>query len=130
MAGAEIVKQIRGTLPIAIFVTICLAVLGPLLSPVIFGSEWSAVGQIIALLAVPIGLQLLISPVMSVFVMLGQERRLLAVQLARLAVSLTGAVVAQLLVGDMMMSVLGFAIGTVIGYVVTFLAVWRLIRAH
>lgn len=127
-ARREILNQIRGTLPIAALATVGLAVLGPVLSPFVFGPGWDDVGPVIALLALPIGLQLLLSPVMSVFVMLGRERLLLVVQIVRLAISLVGAFVAQILTADVLLTVLGFAIGTVIGYAFTLLAVWRIVR--
>ncbi|KJQ55084.1 lipopolysaccharide biosynthesis protein [Microbacterium sp. SA39] len=127
-ARREILHQIRGTLPIAALATVGLAVLGPLLAPFVFGPGWGDVGPVIALLALPIGLQLLLSPVMSVFVMLGRERLLLGVQVVRLAISLAGALIAQILTGDVLLTVLGFAIGTAVGYVFTLVAVWRLIR--
>lgn len=129
-ASREIVRQIRGTIPIAALAALGLVTFGPLLSPFLFGPGWSDVGPVIAILSVPIGLQLLLSPVMSVFVMLGYERLLLGVQITRLLLSLSGALVAQLLTGDILLSVVGFAVGTAIGYAFTFVAVWRLIRAR
>lgn len=129
-AAREIVRQVRGTLPIAALATFGLMIFGPLLSPIVFGPGWGDVGPVIAILSIPIGLQLLLSPVMSVFVMLGHERFLLGVQIARLLLSLGGAFLAQLLTGDVLMSVVGFAVGSALGYAITLLAVRRLIRTR
>lgn len=124
-ARREIGRQLRSTLPLAVVATVGLAVLGPLLSPAVFGAEWADVGPIIAVLSVPIGLQLLLAPVMTVFVMLERERLLFYVQVARLAAALLGALVFQLITGVVLMSVVGFAVGTLIGYILTFAALWR-----
>lgn len=124
----ELVRQIRGTAPIAVLAVIGLAVLGPLLSPFVFGAGWPEVGTVIAVLSVPIGLQLLLSPVLPVFVMLGHERRLFWIQLGRLLLAVAGAALGQFLFDGLIASVVGFALGNAVGYVLTFFAVFRAIR--
>lgn len=127
-AGREIFRQIRATAPVAILSAMALAVLGPFFSPLVFGPGWPEVGPIIAILAVPVGLQLLLSPVMPVFVMLGHERTLLVLQLGRLLLALTGAAVLHFWSDSLMLSIVGFAVGTALGYVLMFVVVWRLVR--
>jgi len=125
-----VLLQIKAALPLAAFGSAALAVFGPLLSPVIFGPGWPEVGVIIAILALPIGLQLLVAPVMPVFIMLGHERILFIVQLIRLVLCLALAAVLHAVTGVLLLSVTGYAIGTCIGYAVTFAVIWRLLNAE
>lgn len=113
-------RQLTSILPLALAVTLALAFLGPVLAAPIFGPEWAAAGPIIAILGVPAGLQLMTAPVMSVFLMLAMEKRLVILQAVRLALCALGVVAATLWspLPSLEQIAVGFAIGNSAGYLV------------
>lgn len=124
---AELVRQTRSLIPLAIATTVALAVLGPLLAVPVFGPGWEQAGWVIAALALPTGLQLLIAPATPLFMMIGRERDLFYIQLVRLLLSLGLAVVLNIATGALVVAVIGYGIGTCLGYIVTFVVLLRVV---
>ncbi len=116
---AQLKKQILLLTPLAVIVSVALIALGPTLGSWAFGEGWQDVGTLLALLAIPTGLQLLIAPVTPLFLMLARERLLLGIQIGRLFGSVVLAVAFQMVTGEFFWAVGGYSIGLTIGYLVT-----------
>lgn len=112
--------QMRSLLPLAVIVTVSLIIGGPLLAEPIFGPEWRPAGLIIAILAVPSGLQLLLAPATVVFYMIGSERILLQLQIGWLVMASSLTVSLHLLTGEFLWGVTGFSIASAIYYVLAY----------
>jgi O-antigen/teichoic acid export membrane protein len=115
-------RQMRSLLPYSVATTLGLIVLGPLLAEPVFGSGWETTGQIIAVLGVPAGLQLLIAPITSVFHMLGADRRLFRAQLLRFLLSVLLAVTFKLVFDDLVLTIAGYSLGNSLGYIYMYVA--------
>jgi O-antigen/teichoic acid export membrane protein len=100
-------------------VAIALAIGGPLLAEPVLGPGWQPAGVMLAMLALPYSLQLLVSPINPVLVMINRERVLLAMQLIRLVLSVSSALTVGLLTGSAYLVVATFSIATVLAYVGT-----------
>lgn len=124
-----VLRQVRGLVPVALAVVVAMAVLAPLLAEVVFGAGWARVGTIVAVLAVPSGLQLLIAPVLPVFLMVGAEKSMLVLQIVRLVASVVAAAALHLATGQLIAAVAGYSAVTTAWYVVTFAFLMRRLRA-
>lgn len=114
--------QMRSLLPYAMLACVGLIVLGPVMAVPVFGPGWETAGTIIAILGVPTGLQLIVSPITAVFLMIGEEKRLFIIQWARFLLSLAIAVIFQLITGKFEYAVAGFSLGTSVSYAYTYFA--------
>lgn len=112
--------------PFVIFV----AVLGPVVVPLILGAAWSPAGTIVALLALPAGIQLAVAPVVPLLVMLNRQRQLLVLQIGRLACSLLMGLGMGLAFDSAYAAVGGYALATVLAYLVTAAAVAQAAGEH
>jgi O-antigen/teichoic acid export membrane protein len=121
-------RETLSMLPYAVVTTLALVIFGPLLAVPIFGSGWETTGRIIAVLGIPAGLQLLVSPITPVFFMLGAERRLFWIQISRLLLAVFCAVSLQLAFGDLVYAVAGYSLGLSLGYIYTYVALSQEIR--
>lgn len=121
-------RQILLVLPFAVAITAALGILGPVLAGPIFGEAWAGAGAIIAILAVPSGLQLLTAPLMAVFVMLTLERYQLRLQILRLVLVAIGVTCGVLFAGhDIRFVVAGYSVGNSLGYLIILTTLLRLV---
>jgi O-antigen/teichoic acid export membrane protein len=79
-------RFVRPLLAVAAAISMSLILLGPRLAGPILGSEWTVAGTALAILAVPLALQLVTMPLGPVLVMLERESALMAFQMVRLMV--------------------------------------------
>ena len=111
-------------------VAVAMATLGPLLAVPVLGDEWARVGPILVVLALPVGLQLAVSPLNSIFVMIDRARVLLVLQLGRLLLSVFAASVVGVVTGDLLWLVSAFALATSLAYIVNAFLLAKCIRRH
>jgi O-antigen/teichoic acid export membrane protein len=95
-----------------------LAIFGPLLAVPLLGPGWKIAGYATAILAVPMSLQLVVSPVMAIMVMLGRERVLLGLQAGRFGLSIFGCILAVALHQGVLVICGAFAAALTISYAV------------
>ncbi|MFC4787267.1 lipopolysaccharide biosynthesis protein [Nocardioides sp. MAHUQ-72] len=107
-----------------------LAVGGPLLVEPVLGPEWGAAGPLLAIVAVPTALQMMMGALNPLFVMAGGESTLLVQQLIRLVLSVGGAAGAAILTRDLTAVVATFAVATTAAYVANILLLARLARRY
>lgn len=108
--------EIRRLLPIALVAVLALSLLALPLAGPIFGSDWVEVGPIIAILAIPAGAQLVLSPISPIFIMIGAEGALLRAQSVRLVSVVVMTAGCHSLLPSTIGLALGFAIGSIFGY--------------
>jgi O-antigen/teichoic acid export membrane protein len=125
---ASLGSHVRAFLAIGVLVGAALAIGGPLLAGPVLGAEWAPAGVLIAMLAIPATLQVAVSPTDFLFVMLGRERRLFALQLTRAALTWTTGLVAAALTGDIGIVVLSFSIAWALAYALSLIFVFRAAR--
>lgn len=118
---SKVNQQIKSMLPYALVATFGLLIGGPILAEPIFGAGWNMTGTVIAILAVPAGFQLLVGPIMPVYYMVAAESRLLRVQILRIVLSFAGAGIGYVISPTLVPVVTGYAIGTTIGYLFSYL---------
>lgn len=120
-----IIANMRAVLPLSLLLTVGLLVGGPLLAVPVFGEGWQDAGYIIAVLAIPSGLQLLVAPLLSVFVMLKREHLLLGIQSARLFVSMAAGLAVLSITSEFLAAVIAFAAANSLGYCLTILMMFK-----
>jgi O-antigen/teichoic acid export membrane protein len=125
---ASLGSHVRAFLAIGVLVGAALAIGGPLLAGPVLGEEWAPAGVLIAMLAIPATLQVAVSPTDFLFVMLGRERRLFALQFTRAALTWTTGLVAAALTGDIGIVVLSFSIAWALAYALSLIFVFRAAR--
>lgn len=125
---AAVHRQVKALAPVAFLATVAMAVGGPLLAEPIFGEGWQEAGVIIAILALPSGLQLVVAPIMPVFLMIGRERLLLGLQVVRLTGAVAVAALVQAATGDLLAAVSGFSAASVVWYGATYWTLQRQLR--
>lgn len=125
-------RQLAWMAPAAMVVSTSLLILGPVLAVPIFGPEWSETGGLIAILGIPAGFQLLVAPLMPVFVMLGRERLLLSLQVARviLIAVVIGVCGVIFPASGLLHLTISFSIGSSIGFALVLIVLLRIIRAY
>ena len=109
----------RTLLPLGAFgivIALGLAIGGPLLAGPLLGAQWSAVGPLLAIVAVPTAQQMMMGALNPLFVMAGAERTLLIQQVLRLLLSVGGAALAAVLLNDLTAVVTTFAVATTAAY--------------
>lgn len=92
-------QTLRTAGPAAIFAS-ALIVGGPLLAVPVLGPGWEQAGVVAAIFAVPLSLQLVALPATTLLIPLGFARKLLLMQIARLAVILLALGVTSAVSGD------------------------------
>jgi O-antigen/teichoic acid export membrane protein len=102
-----------------------LIVFGPVLAEPILGPGWAPAGVVVAILAVPISMQMAIAPIMPVLVMLHRENLLLALQASRLVAVVAGAAIPAAVTGSYIAMCLGYAISTSTAFAVSLVVVLR-----
>ncbi|WP_409048185.1 polysaccharide pyruvyl transferase family protein [Microbacterium sp. HA-8] len=125
---ASLGSHVRAFLALGVLVGAALAIGGPLLAGPVLGEEWAPAGVLIAMLAIPATLQVAVSPTDFLFVMLGRERRLFALQFTRAALTWTTGLVAAALTGDIGVVVLSFSIAWALAYALSLVFVFRAAR--
>lgn len=107
-----------------------MAVLGPLLAQPILGAEWQDAGYVIAILAVPTCLQLVIAPTIPILVMQRREQLLLRLQVVRLALGVFAGGVPALVTASYMWTAAGYAAATTLAYIATIGVTLRVCRQY
>lgn len=102
-----------------------LLILAPIFSTPILGPDWRDTGVIIALLAIPLGLQVVMAPLAVMFVILDRSNSLLVLQMVRTAAATALAAIGLLTTGDIVAVVALYAVGTAAAYV----AQWFYLRS-
>ena len=125
---ASLSAHIRVFLTLGILLGVALAIGGPLLAAPVLGPEWAPAGVLIAVLGLPAALQVAVSPTDPLFVMLGRERRLLALQATRAVVTWTAGLAVAALTGDLLASVFAFALAWTLAYALSLTFVLRAAR--
>lgn len=111
---------------VALVVAAGIGILGPIAAEPVLGPGWGPVGPVLALLAAPVAMQLMVSPMNPIMVMIGQERILLVMHVSRLTISVTCAATAGMVTGELLWTVGAFALATVVAYIANLIVViWR-----
>lgn len=121
-----VMRYLKTALLPTTLVAVALAVGGPLLAEPVLGPGWQPTGIMLAVLALPFSLQLLVAPINPVLVMIHRERSLLVMQVSRLVCAVAGAVVAAIATNDTLIVVAVFAVVTSAAYIVTVLVIYTL----
>jgi O-antigen/teichoic acid export membrane protein len=126
---APLVRSNRGDLGAAVIgfaiklsmgaaaVAVAIAVIGPLAAVPVLGPGWELAGTALAILAVPVSMQIVVAPLNPVLVMIGKEVLLLRIQIVRLSIGVGACVGAVLLTGDFVVVVVAYAVATVVTYI-------------
>ncbi|MFT4264605.1 MAG: oligosaccharide flippase family protein [Nocardioides sp.] len=116
---------------VALALAATMAVLGPILATPVLGREWHDAGVVIALLALPVAMQIAIAPTIPLLVMLGRERVLLTNQLVRLCGGLlAGGIPVLVFHANYLWMVGGYALATTAAYLATLVLTLRVAAAH
>lgn len=99
---------------------------GLLLAEPILGQGWQPAGVMLAVLALPFALQIMIAPINPILVMIGREGSLLVMQLARLAFSAGISVGVGVVTHDAVAIVIAFSASTTVAYAATGAVILRL----
>ncbi|KSZ60332.1 hypothetical protein Z045_02430 [Rhodococcus pyridinivorans KG-16] len=84
---------------------------GLLLAEPILGPGWDMAGKIVAIMAIPAALQIVVSPSDYLLIVLGRQWWLLTFQVVRLLLSVGAALLALWLSGDVYVVTLAYSLG-------------------
>jgi O-antigen/teichoic acid export membrane protein len=117
---------LRSVVPLS-FVAACaiagLVIGAPLLAVPLLGPGWQTAGYATAILAVPMSLQLVVSPVMAVLVMLSRERLLFGLQASRFGASALACLIALDLHAGVLIICASFSAAMSLSYIVILITV-------
>lgn len=126
----EVARTFRVLALPAAGMTVALALGGVFLAEPILGPGWAPAGVMLAILALPFSLQLIVAPVNPVLVMIRREKVLLRLQVARLVVAVVGALLVAILTNDPYATVIYFSAATTATYFVAIAAIIKLAGAE
>ncbi|WP_160328994.1 hypothetical protein [Rhodococcus pyridinivorans] len=106
-----VVRQMRLLALCGVALSITLAVGGLLLAEPILGPGWDMAGKIVAIMAIPAALQIVVSPSDYLLIVLGRQWWLLTFQVVRLLLSVGAALLALWLSGDVYVVTLAYSLG-------------------
>jgi O-antigen/teichoic acid export membrane protein len=125
-----LVRQLSGQLSILGLVTaVPMLLLAPLVATPLLGNEWQGTGTVIALLAVPLGLQVVMSPLAVLFITLNRSSQLLALQTFRLVLATALAAIALAMGGGLQLVVAFHSLGTSVAYVMLWFFLKRAVES-
>ncbi len=104
---------------LAAIVCATLIVLGPLLAVPVLGPEWETAGTLIAVLAAPLSMYLVLVPTMPIMIMIKRERLLLILNSFRLFAIVLATTVAGLLTRELLLTAAITATVWVIAYLLS-----------
>lgn len=126
----KLLRQAIGLSIMAALSSAALIALAPPLAGPILGKGWEPAGIIVAILAIPMSLQLVVGPLMAALPLLGREGLLALTQVARL-VLVVGTVSTALILGsDIYGLTVSYSIATLIGYLGMFAVVLLAAQNH
>ncbi|MFF0240482.1 hypothetical protein ACFYRW_09625 [Rhodococcus pyridinivorans] len=106
-----VVRQMRLLALCGVALSITLAVGGLLLAEPILGPGWDMAGKIVAIMAIPAALQIVVSPSDYLLIVLGRQWWLLTFQVVRLLLSVGAALLALWFSGDVYVVTLAYSLG-------------------
>lgn len=113
---------------VSILFAAMLIAFAPAAAPWVLGDAWAPAGVVIAILAVPFSLQLLMSPVMPVLVMLGFERKLLILQVVRFPLPILATGSTFVLGGGFIAACIALSVSLTINYTAGLVVLLRAIH--
>jgi O-antigen/teichoic acid export membrane protein len=122
-------RQVVPLALIAALMALCLIVLGPVLAVPILGEGWQIAGYIMAIMAIPVSMQLVVSPIDFVLIMLRREKVLLGLQMLRAVITIGSGVVVASLTDDPLLAIAAFSTAWAGAYLTTIFTVFHYARA-
>lgn len=111
-------------------VSLGLITLAPVLAVPVLGPGWKEAGTITAILAIPLSMQLVVSPAMPLLPMLGHEKLLLGLQATRLVLGVASIVLSVSVGLDLVGAAIVFGSATVVGYGILLAVVLATVRSY